>query len=104
MVLGLLVDNLLAHNITETNQSYDVVYINKCLFHFDLHQHYFHFIFNNLYNTTRISIRTKGGIIHLNKTDVAAFSEGIRGPGVGVEETTVRPTELQSEYQTRYHL
>lgn len=65
---------------------------------------FFHFIFNNLYNTTRISIRTKGGIIHLNKTDVAAFSEGIRGPGVGVEETTVRPTELQSEYQTRYHL
>lgn len=65
---------------------------------------FFHFIFNNLYNTTRISIRTKGGIIHLNKTDVAAFSEGIRGPGVGVEETTVIPTELQSEYQTRYHL
>lgn len=40
-----LVDNLLAHNITETKQSYDLVYINKCLFQFDLHQHIFPFYF-----------------------------------------------------------
>lgn len=40
-----LFDNLLAHNITETNQSYDLVYINKCLFQFDLHQHIFPFYF-----------------------------------------------------------
>lgn len=29
---------------------------------------------SNLYNTTVISIRTKSGSIHLNKTDGAAFS------------------------------
>lgn len=48
----------------------------------------FYFIFlnsSNLYNTTVISIRTKNGSIHLNKTDGAAFSAEKSGSEFGTE-------------------
>lgn len=82
------------------------VYINQCLFQFAFASTYFQFFFlsSNFYYTSIISIRTKSGRIHLNKTNFAAIIEKTRE--MHFQDTTVwRTTEFQwfrQSQNTRY--